>query len=758
MLSSLLYLNYEKFAVSYAYRSNQTIIDQIAEHMMQIDEHTKINISTIFSSAFATRIMYDQNDMLNEYINDIKAIESIRTSNPYIHSIYIYNALSDEYHIIADKTIRRQETFYDDEIVDLIDMGSLKNPIPRIIPFSEREQEREINVYTYVLKGTKLIESNRSSSIIINVDSDELFFAGISTDYNDETAGEIYVVNQDNQIAGSNISHKYLSDVSNEAFIEEIKRSSDEDGYLISGAGATKKILIYSKLDSLKWILIKEIPYTYIKDMLDKVRIMTFIVISMGLIFSIGFAVYLSDKLYRPVRRLQDIIEKGNDNNVSEEFYLEEFDTFKNNYNEIYEEHYKLSGMNRNAYFHVKNSLIRNLLNGRIDKSIFDDNLLKYYDIRLNNELPALVVMFKIDHYESEYKKKFSESNQILYKFALNNIASEIIGEVFEGSNSADLGLDHTVTIVSLNESEAVDGTYIPGMQKCIHRIQTYLSDYADISVSGFVSQIVPDLYELQDGYYETLDLSKERFIMGHQCILFMDKNTPIKSNIGTIDSMRADIQKLVKSVKNGQTSAAIKIFTDMCDDMKKSSYEDAFHVINNIYYAVIDEGISIEKLHNISFELDKVKYHEFIQKAETLDEIKEVFTNLFGILSFDTDSSGKKEEDEFVQVINRFIHENYMIRNFSSNDVAEYLALSLKYVNRKYKHTMGVSISEQLKKIRLERASKLLIETDLPVESILSEIGWGTKEYFYISFKKYYGCTPGDYRSIEEMRNGLTL
>ncbi len=48
---------------------------------------------------------------------------------------------------------------------------------------------------------------------------------------------------------------------------------------------------------------------------------------------------------------------------------------------------------------------------------------------------------------------------------------------------------------------------------------------------------------------------------------------------------------------------------------------------------------------------------------------------------------------------------------------------------------------------LRLERAVKLLIETDYPVEIIAGMVGYANISGFYKQFCRNYGMTPNEYR-----------
>lgn len=66
----------------------------------------------------------------------------------------------------------------------------------------------------------------------------------------------------------------------------------------------------------------------------------------------------------------------------------------------------------------------------------------------------------------------------------------------------------------------------------------------------------------------------------------------------------------------------------------------------------------------------------------------------------------------------------------------------------KKYAH---ITFRQQLLKLRLEQAKFLLRETNLPVQTIIEEIGFQEKSHFHRCFKQEFAMTPLAYRKITQ-------
>ena len=72
---------------------------------------------------------------------------------------------------------------------------------------------------------------------------------------------------------------------------------------------------------------------------------------------------------------------------------------------------------------------------------------------------------------------------------------------------------------------------------------------------------------------------------------------------------------------------------------------------------------------------------------------------------------------------------------------------MSRNYVCELFKREVGVSVWNYLTQLRMERAKKLLEETDLRSYEIAFQVGYDNPSYFSRIFKKYEQMTPNEYR-----------
>lgn len=82
----------------------------------------------------------------------------------------------------------------------------------------------------------------------------------------------------------------------------------------------------------------------------------------------------------------------------------------------------------------------------------------------------------------------------------------------------------------------------------------------------------------------------------------------------------------------------------------------------------------------------------------------------------------------------------------FSTDEFAREMCMSRSNLHLKMKALTGESTNEFIRKIRFNKACKLLKEGRYTVSEVSTFVGFNTPSYFATSFKKYFGCLPSEY------------
>lgn len=102
--------------------------------------------------------------------------------------------------------------------------------------------------------------------------------------------------------------------------------------------------------------------------------------------------------------------------------------------------------------------------------------------------------------------------------------------------------------------------------------------------------------------------------------------------------------------------------------------------------------------------------------------------------------------DEEFMNRAIQVVEENISNEDFTSEDLASKLCMSRSSLYLKMNSISGEPPANFVRRIRFNKACKLLLEGRYSVAEISSMVGFGSSSYFSTSFKKYVGCLPSDY------------
>ena len=100
-----------------------------------------------------------------------------------------------------------------------------------------------------------------------------------------------------------------------------------------------------------------------------------------------------------------------------------------------------------------------------------------------------------------------------------------------------------------------------------------------------------------------------------------------------------------------------------------------------------------------------------------------------------------------------QYIQDNY--RDVTLSTVAKRFHYSNEYTSRLIKDLMGMTYTEVVRTVRIERSQNFLANTAMTVANIAEAIGYDTPEHYIRQFKKHTGMTPSAYRK-QEAKNRL--
>lgn len=84
----------------------------------------------------------------------------------------------------------------------------------------------------------------------------------------------------------------------------------------------------------------------------------------------------------------------------------------------------------------------------------------------------------------------------------------------------------------------------------------------------------------------------------------------------------------------------------------------------------------------------------------------------------------------------------------FELAELARLAGVTPEHLARSFRRHQGCTLGEYVRRARVERARRALVEGDRPLAEIALELGFFDQSHFTRTFKAHVGCTPGAYRA----------
>ncbi len=106
------------------------------------------------------------------------------------------------------------------------------------------------------------------------------------------------------------------------------------------------------------------------------------------------------------------------------------------------------------------------------------------------------------------------------------------------------------------------------------------------------------------------------------------------------------------------------------------------------------------------------------------------------------------QNKDSIADKIQDFIDKNFTRQDFSVDEIATEIDLSLSYARQIFKNEKGITINDYIINCRIELSKSLLVSTEKTAKDIAEEVGYYDNRYFYTLFKKKVGMTTDEFRN----------
>lgn len=709
-------------------------------------EINNISQSMLSQTSYASDVIYDQvfsigNELLhnNEIItalftkvqdpvleyNVLQKLIYIKSVYPFINDISLYNGNMSHYLSSKGSPVEINK--------DILNRVQKNNGQKYYEFFPIIDGSGKVLTFMLYSNFSNLLPNN--GVLIINVDEEYIqkIINAISSDTNDT----IYVMNSQGTVLSHLSPEYFLQDFSRYPYVQKILDSSGKRGYLLETLEDSRYLITYVKSDKMGWIFVSIKPYNLLLSNINKLKNVTFGLAFALIIAGVFLSVYLTGKLYNPLRMLVKKINTVVTNRSLEKNRCNEYELLSEAFSKTIDRARSMEVSLKTAFPVLKETYLNFLLKGNIDKLPETSKILSDLDVRLT-EPYFCVVLFMLDGYEG-FTRDNTFKDQSLMRFAICNIAQELIAPHCK-NNAVNTEKNHVILLVQLAEDALPQGVYL-----AFGELQSVLANYFKLSVSVSIGDVVNSIHDIHQSYNSALEYGNYKIFYKRACIIdrelikdrFLQQNAyPAKIEDNLLEAINLNNREAIHN--------EISRFAEAVKGMTYSSYLLYFHQLAVSLLKKFDHIMSTASTDDSGFS----RLINSLPSFETIDDVTDCIRNFCFEIAARLENKKENKNSEILAYAREYIRENYSNPNLSIELVAEQVHFSPGYLGKLFKTATNRTFVDYVNTVRLEKAKELLLATDEPTSAICEKVGLYNNTYFFTLFKKTYGMTPTYYRN----------
>ena len=286
---------------------------------------------------------------------------------------------------------------------------------------------------------------------------------------------------------------------------------------------------------------------------------------------------------------------------------------------------------------------------------------------------------------------------------------------------------------------------------KGIEKLSKSLMQYYDITVYASLGRSYHALNGLKNSYEDALMIWKEALNPEKRIRIFGENQEELKLEESDVSDQIKNTKSCIRgAVMNGNREEALGLTHQLMNLYVSISNKGSEYILvsaGELIYGVADDmernGFGkVEKDHMPAFSQNMV--------SASLLELRGLLENyLIYCCQKVSENLSQNRSEIAVHMVQNYLEEHLKDHTISIESAAKTVHFSVSYLRQIFKEVTGESFNEYLIRKRMEKAGELLQNTSMKISDIAESCGYENQRYFASSFKKFYGCTPTDFKLL---------
>lgn len=690
---------------------------------IQESNYTAIKVA-LHSNVYHFLMMEDQSSYNN--VQQIYLfLKTLLDNSPYIESIYIYDRVRESFVGYPQGFSSRADTFKDSAWVDVADKFG-----ERLMLVSGRQapDAGEGGSLDQITLFRKVIIQGQFRGIVAINFKDDLLFSNMQTEDTSGLERKQFILDREGELLYAATSGG--KGVEAAAVRDALSALNGEPfgDYVLDGE---RMLVSHAQSPVTEW---EYVSFVSQEDLLARSKTIRNVLLAVSLaalLLGASAIVYTYSVALTPVRRMRKMLTTyGQEGAGAEPVDLE------NITGKLLRDHEKLSRLIRQTMPEASSKFLHDMFAGNVvTKKEIAEKWSSYFAEW--TDAPLTVAVLSIDRYP-EWAERFPEHDHVLLKFAITNIAAELLSGEWR-SISLDRGADQTVILL-----QPISDKH-PSLEKKLAEIVEVVERLLNFSLSAGFSLSHADPGKLKLALHEAENAAGYRLYRGYGSVTAYEDVAG--HEMPETPAGDAALEDLASAVEAGAEERAQRIVERVIGEIREGYWYPSA--------ALSFLGAAKAKLNRIARGKEAGVWEEddWQRSLHTLalDDIGSKLTDEAKALA--SRFGNLIQSKEFIMVQHMI---DYMKKHLGDNigvqEIAASIGVSVSLASQLFKQETNETIHEYFTKLRIERAGELLIATGSKISDIALMVGYQHENSFIRVFRKYKDITPGKYREL--MRN----
>lgn len=303
------------------------------------------------------------------------------------------------------------------------------------------------------------------------------------------------------------------------------------------------------------------------------------------------------------------------------------------------------------------------------------------------------------------------------------------------------------VSLPSGQDAETDDSGWKRQLTERLIPIRERLHERYEGAASIGIGNPVDSIRDLYKSYNQSLEANHQRFALGTDLILF-------HGDIGESPSAAAELPRHLEQ--------------DLVYCILHGGYDELRHTVEGAFRSVTHTGLSegafqkfklklVGLLANViknaemnldeKFYIDRVKWDE-LTMIRTPEEMELWLIDKLNSVC-DYGRKIRRSKSTIIVAKAKELAAGRLREGMNVQMIADQLKISSNYLSALFKQETGIGLTDYITQARLDKAKQLIKQSTLKISEICTMVGYEDRNYFARAFKKQFGLTPTEYRSI---------